>query len=443
MLGIAVRTWTTAFGYFRTVGIVAFWELPRREYRPAKASGRCMLSSRETVAANRPCRSVWLDDQSVHRTPPKDEVFGCMSEISIDMDQISPEWTGAYLLICFPSPEPTGWIQSLSRQTGLRISWLQTLYGPETPEVFHDVDIIATLRAVPQSREGCPHLKYCHVLTAGVDYVSSSPVSRDPSIRWTTSSGIHGSSIAEWVFMTYLAFEMEYNRYREAHQSRQWMGDFRPMTHRRSLRGQRMGILGYGSIGRHVARMADSFGMEVVVFTATPKQLSNERCRQSSCPVAETGDVDGAIPTKWFHGDRKLDRFLAQGLDLLVICVPLTDNTRHLLTRQSFEILREHSPRGGAFVSNVSRGDVVAQDDLIYALNSDTGGVRGAALDVAIPEPLPSDRPLWAARNCFISPHISGQDDGYLQRGLDIMWRNLRKSKAEGWFNEIHASRKY
>lgn len=325
------------------------------------------------------------------------------------------------------------------------MSWLNALLCPDDPTPFRDVDIIVTLRALPKCRKDCPRLKYCHFLTAGFNYVAESSIFPDPSIRWTSSRGIHGPAIAEWVFMAYIAFQREYDYHRQAQREREWTGlSFRAMGHHRSLLSQRIGILGYGSVGRQIARVAAAFGMQVIACTATSKESSNAR-QQTGYRIAGIGDPSGTIPCEWYHGLDKasLHHFLAQRLDLLVICLPLTQQTRHLIGKEEFQVLRDHSPGGSAFIANVARGDVIVQRDLVDALNLGNEGVRGAALDVQSPEPLPAESELWTANNCFISPHNAGMDDGYLKRGLEIMLMNLQKSDSEPWINEVDSSQKY
>ena len=113
-------------------------------------------------------------------------------------------------------------------------------------------------------------------------------------------------------------------------------------------------------------------------------------------------------------------------IDTLVLCVPGTPDTEGLLSAERIALLPEK-----AFVINVGRGTVVNQEALIEALNE--GRLAGAALDVMYPEPLPEDHPLWTARNCIITPHISG-DMGLPETvdiTVDIFCKNLRRY-AEG-----------
>lgn len=140
-------------------------------------------------------------------------------------------------------------------------------------------------------------------------------------------------------------------------------------------------------------------GMEVYAYTRSEKATPELRKDDSYC-VARTGDPDGLIPTKWFHGSSRenVDAFLGQDLDILVVSLPLTDATRGIISSKQFEIMSKKK----TFLCNIARGGHVDQDALIQALEK--GLIRGAALDVTDPEPLPSDHPLWKAPNLLITP---------------------------------------
>lgn len=163
------------------------------------------------------------------------------------------------------------------------------------------------------------------------------------------------------------------------------------------------------------------------------------------------GDPDGEFPSKWFSGASKEDlhTFLGSGLDLLVVSTPLTPGTKHLLGKEEFQILYNSSPSinfvdetghsetcGRTFVSNVARGPVINTDDLIEAL--ETGLIRGAALDVTDPEPLPDGHKLWSTRNVILTPHVSGASTRYNERVLAILEENLgRFGRGERLVNEV------
>ena len=192
------------------------------------------------------------------------------------------------------------------------------------------------------------------------------------------------------------------------------------------------GIMGYGAIGRQVARLASALGMEVYAYTRSPRPTPESR-RHAGYTVPNTGDPDGLIPARWFSGggaaggDGAVDDFLAQDLDLLLLSLPLDESTRGLFGREQFRgLAAAHGGGGGGrrtFVSNISRGPVVDTDALVEALEG--GLISGAALDVQDPEPLPADHSLWDAPNVFITPHIGWQSVGFHARMVEKLWKNL------------------
>ena len=178
-------------------------------------------------------------------------------------------------------------------------------------------------------------------------------------------------------------------------------------------------------------------GMDVIAYTATPRSTPSSK-KDTGFIVGGTGDPDGTIPSKWYSGLDKesLHHFLSQDIDHLLVSVPLTPQTKDFLAAPEFEILGKRN----AFVSNISRGQIIHQADLIAALEQGAkndhqdggGGLRGAALDVADPEPLPKDDPLWDAPNCIITPHISGHGTTYTERAFQVLDVNLRRREQGG-----------
>lgn len=186
--------------------------------------------------------------------------------------------------------------------------------------------------------------------------------------------------------------------------------------------GQRVGILGYGAIGRQVARVFKAMGSDVHAYTLHARDTPESRRDDTYTPPG-LGDPEGVFPSKWFSGESKeeLHAFLGSDLDLLVVSLPLTDKTHHLLSTPEFEVLSKKK----TYISNIARGPIIKTDDLIDAL--DKGLIRGAALDVTDPEPLPDGHPLWKAKNTIITPHISGASTEYTNRVLAILEQNLER----------------
>ena len=217
--------------------------------------------------------------------------------------------------------------------------------------------------------------------------------------------------------------------------------------------GQRLGVLGYGSIGRQVAHVGKAMGMDVIAYTASPRTTPESK-KDNGFIVPGTGDPDGVLPSAWYSGlDKKsLHNFLSQDIDHLLISVPLTKETTHFLAAEEFAILGK---KRNAFISNISRGQIINQKDLVTYLQkySDNdpvdgkdggGGLRGAALDVTDPEPLPKDDPLWEAPNCIITPHISGLGNAYIERAFQVLEVNLdHREKGEKLINVVNREKGY
>jgi len=194
-----------------------------------------------------------------------------------------------------------------------------------------------------------------------------------------------------------------------------------------------------------VARVAVALGMSVYAYTASPRHTPESR-RDTGYIVPGTGDPDGTLPVSWHHGRDKasLHSFLSLDLDHLVVCLPLTPETTHLLGAEEFSILSSHCTRQGRkpYLTNISRGKIIDHDALIASLKS--GELSGAALDVTDPEPLPKDHPLWDAPNLQLSPHISALGIEYIPRSLDVLKVNLgRMERGEKLINVYERRKGY
>jgi phosphoglycerate dehydrogenase-like enzyme len=122
-------------------------------------------------------------------------------------------------------------------------------WADNVTDIFKDKTILFTLGTLPASREECPNLKLIHLYSAGTDRVVEHPLFKDSTeIAFTNCSGVHGPQISEWVIMTALILNHSYNIFREVQKRHAWdrTGSFQV----RDLVGQRLGVLGYGAIGR-------------------------------------------------------------------------------------------------------------------------------------------------------------------------------------------------
>ncbi|OTA95510.1 hypothetical protein M434DRAFT_28833 [Hypoxylon sp. CO27-5] len=331
------------------------------------------------------------------------------------------------LLVYLPLPEKPECAERLTGKfKGLQVRWVSALQPGRPlvnaeelqPDVWDGVTLLSTY--MPPPAELLPKLRFVQLPSAGVDRWPGHAKYEDKDVIFCTSNGVHAPQIAEWVIGAWLQHQHKFLHYAEHMKTGFWESPFGADV--QDSTGKRVGILGYGAIGRQTARLASALGMEVYAYTRTERPTPASRVDDSYC-VPGTGDPGGLLPAKWFHGTAREDvnNFLAQDLDLLVISLPLTSETRHIISAEQFEILGKKK----TFIANIARGGHIEQDALIKAL--ETGQIRGAALDVTDPEPLPSDHPLWKAPNLLITPHVSWKTDLLWDRLLDILELNLEK----------------
>ncbi|EKD12152.1 uncharacterized protein L3040_003357 [Drepanopeziza brunnea f. sp. 'multigermtubi'] len=307
-------------------------------------------------------------------------------------------------------------------------------------ETWRKTTILVTLASFPSSIKLIPNLKLIHLFSAGANHLAETPIWKETDIPFTNSSGVHGPQIAEWVLLQILSHTHQQKTLLQWQKEHKW-GPHSGLNFVQDGVGQRLGVLGYGAIGRQTARIAKALGLDVIAYTASPRPTPDSK-RDRGYTVPGTGDVDGLIPSRWYSGLDKasLHNFLGQDIDILLVSVPLTKETTHFLGKEEFALLK------GAFVVNIARGAVLQQDDLIAALKikPEDGGLRGAALDVTDPEPLPRDSELWDLENVAITPHISGLGTMYLDRSFEILEMNLtRIENGEKLLNEVDKKKGY
>ncbi|OAL07444.1 hypothetical protein IQ06DRAFT_289164 [Phaeosphaeriaceae sp. SRC1lsM3a] len=298
----------------------------------------------------------------------------------------------------------------------------------------------ATLFWLPANAKAVPKVKLIQFFSAGTNHVSQHPIYTDSNIPLCSANGVHGPQIAEWVIMMDLVHSHQFPKLYDLQKQKTWKQKEGMDVSDRV--GKRVGILGYGSIGRQVARVAKAMGMDVLAYTASPRKTPESK-KDDGYIVPGTGDPDGVFPSAWYSGMSKeqVHEFLKQEIDLLVVAVPLTKATTHFLSTEEFKLLHKSNPHG-TYVANIARGQVIDQPALVKALHE--GLIKGAALDVTDPEPLPADDPLWNAPNVLITPHVSGSTDVYADRAFEVLRENIRRQRSGGHLvNEVNRDRGY
>ena len=299
----------------------------------------------------------------------------------------------------------------------------------EVEQALEDgVEVLYTFY-LPADLSRAPKLKWVQMHAAGVDSLLDHPIMKS-DVLLTTTSGIHATPIAEYVFASILAFNRRVPQMLYYQSRREWPQGRWNLFARPELRDSTLGIVGYGSIGREVGRIAGCFGMRVVAIKRSVSQM-----RDVGYAVQGTGDREGALLDRAFPPER-LSEMLSL-CDYVVVAVPLTPETRKLIGEAELRAMK-----ASAYLVNISRGGTVDEAALIRALRE--GWIAGAGLDVFEEEPLPSDSPLYDLENIILSPHVSGFTLRYDERASDLFAENLRRYLAgEPLLNLVDKARGY
>ncbi len=229
-----------------------------------------------------------------------------------------------------------------------------------------------------------PRLRWVQSLTAGVEHLEG----RIPSgVTLCSGRGIHSSSTAELALTLMLSSLRGIPEFVEGQRQHRWVSLERP-----ALADRTVLIIGYGDIGSAIERRLVPFEVDVLRVARTARD-----------GVHTLADVPRLLPAA----------------DVVVIVVPLTAETRHLVDADFLDRMKP-----GALLVNVARGGVVDTDALVAALQA---GRVTAALDVTDPEPLPAGHPLWSAPRVLISPHVGGPSSAFGPRAERLIREQLQR----------------
>lgn len=299
--------------------------------------------------------------------------------------------------------------------------------GQIPSEWWDEVEILYTWSAIPDPADA-PKLRWVQLHSAGINQALDTPLWHS-DVAITSTSGIHAPNMAEYVLGMMLAFSHRLPRMLAYQGRAEWSPhrwkDFVPSE----LRGTTVGVVGYGSIGQEVGRLAHAFGMQVLALRRGGKAGS------SGYELPELAGHPDAKPDKLFGPDQ-LHEMLAES-DYVVLAVPYTSATHYLIDQAALQAMKPT-----AVLINVARGAVVNEAALIQALQEKR--IAGAALDVFEEEPLPASSPLWALDNVIISPHVSGFTVHYDDRATALFAENIRRYLAgEPLLNQVEREREY
>lgn len=266
--------------------------------------------------------------------------------------------------------------------------------GKEAQAIFYWTGSRDLLRTVFLA---APQVRWIHTRNAGIDNILF-PELIESDVPLTNAAGIFSQSLGEFALGAMIYFAKDFPRMLRNQRASRWEHFLVD-----AIEGQTVGIVGYGDIGRAVARRAHAMGMKVL---ATKRHFPKD-----ADPLVEQ-----------FYHPHELRAMIAR-CDYAVISAPLTPETRHMMGAAEFAVMKPN-----AVLINIGRGPVVDQAALVRTLEE--GRIKGAALDVFEVEPLAADSPLWKFENALISPHSADRTHDWLERTVDLFLRQYERFAA-------------
>jgi D-2-hydroxyacid dehydrogenase (NADP+) len=335
------------------------------------------------------------------------------------MNRTSPAETK--LVICVWHPFTFWRPQPVMPQT-VQAAWpeMRVVHLPSydrLPQELPDTDIFVGYSLRAEQLTHAKKLKWIHSTAAGVAQLMY-PELRDSGIVVTNPSGVFSPPMAEHTMGLLLALARNFpdsTRHQDrAHWGQQAIWD-QPQR-LTELSGKVLLIIGFGSIGRELAKRASAFDMRVWGVTRSGK--------------GDAAHAEKILPAQ------QLEEALPHA-DYVVIAAPETAETRHLIGAAQIARMKR-----GARLINVGRGSLLDESALISALEK--GALSGAALDVTGAEPLPPDSPLWKTPNLFITPHTSAVSDRLWHRETALLMDLLERwFDGRQMFNQVDFARGY
>jgi phosphoglycerate dehydrogenase-like enzyme len=261
-----------------------------------------------------------------------------------------------------------------------------------------DVEVLLTYHAA-FDLVAAPRLRWVQLAGDGVDYLQGRPIMRSDVVM--TNARVFAAPIAEYtIAQMVMLTRMLPKAHQEFQVERRWPRDHWSEYAGSELAGQTLAILGHGSIGRHLARVAQAMDMQVI---GTRRSVSQPTCE------------DGV---KVFPPDA-LHAVLARA-DFVVVCLPLTPETEGSIGEPELRQMKRT-----AYLIAVGRGHVIDEAALLQCLRE--GWIAGASLDVFAQRPLPADSLFFDLPNVILTPHMSGISANYYERMTGLFCDNLRR----------------
>ena len=334
--------------------------------------------------------------------PEPSEVAALVSDLGLEADRIPVReyswWRPPRQVLVVNTPlERLAWLQSTAPEVHL----VSTDIGRDGVRAAAESDAIIGW-CTQEMALAAPRLRWVQIGSVGAEEILKVGRVQAGELLVTNLRGVSSQTIALHAMAMLLSLVRQLHVFRDWQRFGEWMGVESQRAPFYPLEGRTLLVVGLGSIGTAISRLADAFGMTVAAIRARPLTPPT--------PVRRIGLL------------RNLPEFLASA-DFVVNALPLTATTRGLFNEAAFSAMKP-----GAVFLNIARGATVVTMDLIRAL--DRGHLAGAGLDTTDPEPLPMGHPLWRVRNVIITPHVAHWGVHDTERRWTVMRENLRRFAA-------------
>ena len=295
----------------------------------------------------------------------------------------------------------------------IRISHIPARKTEDIPaDLWKRVEVLYTDILIPDL-EIAPNLKWVQFHYAGIDFIQGSNLLNHKDLQITSMSGASAIQEGEYILMMLLGLghrlpELALNQAKKEWPTDRWE-KFTPAE----LYGSTVGLVGYGSIGREVARLLQPFNVKVLAIKRDVMHPLDD-----GYTIDGHGDPDG----NYFHRLYPVEALkpMLKECDFVVLTLPLTPSTRGSFGEEELMAMKP-----GSFLVLVSRVVIVYEASLIKALTDKH--LAGAAVDVFLQEPLPSNHPFWSVPNLILTPHVSGFSPRYKERAGEMFADNLKR----------------
>jgi len=277
------------------------------------------------------------------------------------------------------------------------VRYFDVLPADKLVEAIGDADAVICNKAYLNRSiiESCPKLRYIGLFATGYNNIDTE-CAKERGIVVCNVPGYSTEAVAQLTFSMILALSGSFCEYTESTRNGGWINSetfsYFPFP-LRELKGKTLGIFGYGSIGREVAKIGRAFNMEIITYTRTPSKVT-----------------DAEVVSK--------DELFCRS-DFLSLHAPLTRETTKLINSETLSMMKPT-----AYIINTSRGGAIDEAALAQALNS--GTIAGAGLDVLSVEPMLETNPLYKAKNCLITPHIAWAPVETRTRLISMVAENIK-----------------